>query len=159
MNYKTFLLLIVIGGLFSCQDKKPTAPIVQQEVKLDRETSSKIQIRESAKFVENWAELSNLELELKSLFSRSLKSEKDVELLKTRLEELKTTIPEKYKTPAISARIKVLETNIFMLEQSLKDGVVKGTDKKLVSVFKSYNTLVGQIEALIIKEKDYEKYK
>ena len=46
-----------------------------------------------------------------------------------------------------------------MLEQNLKDGYLEDLDQRLTRVQNTYNVFVEQIEALILKEKDYEKYR
>lgn len=148
-------------SLVACKDKSVDSVKEDNKhvVKIDSASNKKVAIKESASFVDDWAEIAGLELEIKQLFSREIATAKDVELLKTRLEELKQSIPEKFKKPAIEARVKVLETETSMLEQNLKDGVLNGVDDQLANVLNAYNTFVGQIEALIIKEKDYELYK
>jgi hypothetical protein len=80
-------------------------------------------------------------------------------LLLKLLEDLKKTYPERYKTPSIKARVKVLETEIFMLKQSLEDENLKTLDEKAIRIQQAYNIFIAKIEAIILKEKDYEKYR
>jgi len=160
MNKLIALLLIIT--LSSCKkdaDKTILTNETQQFSKTDSIKKKKINIASSADFVENWAEIISFEIELKRVLNTTIQTEKDIELLKKLLEDLKKTYPERFKTPAIEARIKVLETEILMLEQNLKDSSLKDLNHKLIRVQNTYNVFVGQIEALILKEKDYEKYR
>jgi len=160
MNKLIALLLIIT--LSSCKKDADTTILTnetQQFSKTDSIKKKKINIASSADFVENWAEIISFEIELKRVLNTTIQTEKDIELLKKLLEDLKKTYPERFKTPAIEARIKVLETEILMLEQNLKDSSLKDLNHKLIRVQNTYNVFVGQIEALILKEKDYEKYR
>ncbi len=159
MIYRIITILL-FASLMACK-KEPVvskAPNNSPVIKKDSTKHIKITIKESASLVDDWAEIAGLELEIKQLFSRDVANAKDVELLKTKLEELKKSMPEKFKKPAIEARVKVLETETLMLEQNLKDNIVPNINVQLKKVLLAYNTFVGQIEALIIKEKDYERY-
>lgn len=160
MIYRVIAVMFLVS-LMACKNKSVnnTEDKSKQVVKKDSVLNKQVTIKESASFVDDWAEIAGLELEIKQLFSREIATAKDVELLKTRLEELKKSIPEKFKKPAIEARVKVLETETLMLEQNIKDGMLSEVDGQLSNVLNAYNTFVGQIEALIIKEKDYELYK
>ncbi|MFD0963686.1 hypothetical protein [Pseudofulvibacter geojedonensis] len=160
MIYRIIAIMLFVSSI-ACK-KEPVVHETsnnQQEIKKDSTLNKKIAIKKSAPLVDDWAEIAGLELEINQLFSREISTVKDIELLKTKLEELKKSIPEKFKKPAIEARVKVLETETLMLEQGLKDNVVTNVDTQLNKVLLAYNTFVGQIEALIIKEKDYELYK
>lgn len=156
---KIVFILVILISASSCKKKSSNTKTVLPEVKIDSVKVGKISIKESSFFVDDWAEITSLESEIKLLLTKSLKSEKDVELLKAKVEEVKKSIPENFKTPAIQARIKVIETETMMLEQYLKDVEIKKATKQLERIFTSYNTFVGQIEAFIIKQKDYETYK
>lgn len=160
MIYRIVVIMLFVN-IIACKKDSAANKInnSQHEIKKDSISNKKITIKESASLVDDWAEIAGLELEIKQLFSRNIETVKDIELLKTKLEELKKSIPEKFKKPAIEARVKVLETEVLMLEQNLKDNIVKDVNVQLNKVLMAYNTFVGQIEALIIKEKDYELYK
>lgn len=149
-------------ALCACKKDTGKSTLINETPNVSEADSIKkksINIVSSINFVENWAEIVSFEAELKRVLGTTIQTEKDIELLKTLLEDLKKTYPERFKTPAIEARIKVLETETFMLEQYLKDGSLEDLDQKTTRVQDSYNVFVGQIEALILKEKDYEKYR
>ena len=88
----------------------------------------------------------------------NIQSEKDLELLKKLLGDFKETYPERFKTLTIEARVKVLETETLMFEQDLKDYNFSDVNNKKGRIQNAYNVFVGQIEAQIFKERDYEKY-
>jgi len=126
---------------------------------IDSVKINKLNIVSSTSFVENWAEIISFETELKRVLAINIQTGKDLALLKNLLEELKKTYPERFKKPAIEARVKVLETEILMLEQNLKDRSLIDIDSQLSRIQNAYNIFIKQIEALILKEKDYEKYR
>lgn len=147
--------------ILSCKKevKKSTKVIEESRVSaIDSVKKSKLDIVSSINFVENWGEIVSFETELKRVLATNIQTDKDVALLKSLLEELKKTYPERFKTPAIEARVKVLETEILMLEQNLNDRSLNSIDSQLSRIQNSYNVFVRQVEALILKEKDYEKY-
>ena len=155
------ITLILLIALSACKKDSNKSTLIDETPKVSEVDSIKkinIHIVSSTGFVEDWAEIISFETELRRVLGTTIQTEKDIELLKKLLEDLKKTYPERFKTPAIEARIKVLETEILMLEQHLKDGVLEDLDEKLIRVQNTYNVFVGQIEALILKEKDYEKY-
>lgn len=156
------ITLILLLALCACKKGSGKAILINETPKVSEVDSIKkkrINIVSSIGFVENWAEVVSFETELKRVLSTDIQTKKDVELLIKLLEDLKKTYPERFKTPAIEARVKVLETEILMLEQILIDGSLNGLDQKLTRVQDSYNVFVGQIEVFISKEKDYEKYR
>jgi len=156
------IALVFLIALCACKrdsGKSTSIKETQNISEVDSIKKRKIHIVSSTGFVENWAEIVSFETELKRVLGTTIQTEKDIELLKKLLEDLKKTYPERFKTPAIKARIKVLETEIFMLEQNLKDGYLDDLDQRLTRVQNTYNVFVEQIEALILKEKDYEKYR
>jgi len=156
------IALILLLALCACKKDSEKSTLIKEISSVSEVDSIKkksINIVSSANFAENWAEIVSFETELKRVLGTNIQTEKDIELLKKLLEDLKKTYPERFKTPAIEARIKVLETEILMLEQNLKDGSLEGLEQELTRVQNTYNVFVGQIEALILKEKDYEKYR
>jgi chromosome segregation ATPase len=163
MNTKMNKLITLILLIALCACKKDSAKSIliketPRVVKTDSIKNRVINIVSCTGFIENWAEIVSFETELKRVLGTTIQTEKDIELLKKLLEDLKKTYPERFKTQAIEARVKVLETEILMLEQYLKDGSLDDLNQKLTRVQNTYNIFVGQIEALILKEKDYEKY-
>jgi len=154
-----FILLIALCACKKDSGKSTLIKETQNVSTVDSIKKKNINVVSSTNFVEDWAEIISFETELKRVLSTNIQTEKDIELLKKLLADLKKTYPERFKTPAIEARIKVLETEILMLEQHLKDGALENLDDKLNRVQNTYNIFVGQIEALILKEKDYEKYR
>ena len=147
--------------ILSCKkDTKRNIPVIEKPPvsAIDSVKINKLNLASSTNFVENWAEIVSFETELKRVLATNIQTEKDLALLKTLLEELKKTYPARFKKPAIEARVKVLETEILMLEQNLKDRVLNDIQGQLSRIQSIYNVFIGQIEALILKEKDYEKY-
>jgi len=164
MNTKMNKLIALILLIALCACKKDTGKSIiiketQNVSEVDSIKNKNIHIVSSTGFVENWAEIVSFETELKRVLDTTIQTEKDIELLKKLLNDLKKTYPERFKTPAIEARIKVLETEILMLEQNLKDGYLEDLNQRLTKIQNTYNVFVEQIEALILKEKDYEKYR
>ncbi len=159
MNRYVFFIVFVV--FFSCKkDAKAikTAIIEDAIEQTDSVKFTTTNLRSSAKFTGDWAEILTFENELKRVLNAKLQTEKDVSLLKELLEKVKETYPEKFKTLPIESRVKVLETEILMLEQDLKDGFLADINSKKERVQKAYNIFVSQIETLLIKEKDYERY-
>jgi len=159
---KRLIALVFLTMLFSCKKEiKQTKTVVDTPLvtAIDSVKQKKLNIASSTNFIDDWAEIIAFENELKRVLVRNVQSEKDIELLKKLLEDVKKTHPKRFKTPAIEARIKVLETEVLMLDQSLKDLDLNGLNKSFLRIQDSYNIFIGQIEALIIKEKDYEKYR
>lgn len=156
------ITLIVLIALCACKKDTGKSILIKETSNVSKADSIKknvVNIVSCTSFVENWAEIVSFETELKRVLGTNIQTEKDIELLKTLLEDFKKTYPERFKTPAIEARVKVLETNIFMLDQSLKDGSLGDLNQKLTGVQNTYNIFIGQIEALILKEKIHEKYR
>lgn len=159
---KKVIVLIFLTMLLSCKKELKDSKIVIDTppvMEIDSAKQKKLNILSSANFVDDWVAIIAFENELKRVLVRNIQSEKDLELLKKLLEDIKKTYPKRFKTSAIEARIKVLETEILMLDQSLKDLVLTDLNDAFLRIQNSYNILVEQIEALIIKEKDYEKYR
>lgn len=159
MNRYVFFIVFVV--FFSCKkDAKAIKTAIIEEVveQTDSVKFTTTNLRSSAKFTGDWAEILTFENELKRVLNAKLQTEKDVSLLKELLEKVKETYPEKLKTLPIESRVKVLETEILMLEQDLKDGFLADINSKKERVQKAYNIFVSQIETLLIKEKDYERY-
>jgi len=159
---KRLIALVFLTMLLSCKKELKETKIVidtPQVTEIDSVKQKKLNIISSANFIDNWAEIIAFENELKRVLVRNIQSEKDTELLKKLLEDIKKTHPERFKTPAIEARIKVLETEILMLDQHLKDLALNDLNATFLRIQNSYNIFIEQIEALIIKEKDYEKYR
>jgi len=156
------IVLVLLIALCACKKDSRKSTLIketQNVSKVDSIKKKSINIVSSTGFVENWAEIVSFETELKRVLDTNIQTEKDIELLKNMLEDLKKTYPERFKTPAIEARIKVLETEILMLGQNLKDGSLEKLNQQLTRVQNTYNIFVGQIDALILKEKNYEKYR
>jgi len=159
---KRLIALVFLTMLLSCKKELNESKIVidaPQVTEIDSVKQQKLNIISSADFIEDWAEIITFETELKRVLVRNIQTEKDIELLKKLLEDIKKTQPERFKTPAIEARIKVLDTEILMLDQYLKDFALNDLNPTFLRIQNSYNIFVGQIEALIIKEKDYETYR
>jgi len=152
--------LILLLAFCSCKkgSKKSTVIIDTPTVSITNSIKKKTTLVSSIDFVENWAEIVSFETELKRVLNTNIQTEKDIELLIKLLGDVKKTYPDRFKTPAIEARVKVLETELLMLNQNLKDESLKNLNKSLNRLQNSYNVFIGQIEALIIKEKNYEKY-
>jgi hypothetical protein len=151
---------MTITLLFSCK-KEGHSTITSQEVTTkynDSLQKNNWTLKVSSKYTGDWIEIITFEDELKRVLNSNIQSEKDLELLKKLIDDLKKTYPERYKTPTIEARVKVLDTEILMLEQDLKDGFLTDVFNKKKRIQHAYNVFVGQIEALIFKERDYEKY-
>jgi len=159
---KRLIALVFLTILLSCKKELKESKIIidaPQVTEIDSVKQKKLNIIASANFIDDWAEIIAFESELKRVLVRNIQTEKDIELLKKLLEDVKKTYPERFKTPAIEARIKVLETEILMLDQYLKDHVLNDLNATFLRIQNSYNIFIGQIEALIVKEKDYEKYR
>lgn len=158
---KRFITLVFLTLLLSCKKDHNESEIIVDTPKvteIDSVKQQKLNIISSASFIDDWAEIIAFENELKKVLVRNIQTEKDIELLKKLLEDVKKTHPENFKTPAIEARIKVLETEILMLNQNLKNLEISDLNAIFLRIQNAYNIFIGQIEALIIKEKDYEKY-
>lgn len=159
MNRIIIIILILLS--FSCKKEEQSSTSEEKNdiVQNEGEQKPKRTIKQSSKLIDNWEEIIALESEVKRVASSNVKSAKDVELLKGLIVKLKESYPDRFKTLAIETRVKVLETEVLMLEQDLKLDITKNVDERLDRISESYNIFVEQIEALIIKEKDYEKYK
>ena len=158
---KRFITLVFLTLLLSCKKDHNESEIIVDTPKvteIDSVKQQKLNIISSASFIDDWAEIIAFENELKKVLVRNIQTEKDIELLKKLLADVKKTHPESFKTPAIEARIKVLETEILMLNQNLKNLEISDLNGIFLRIQNAYNIFIGQIEALIIKEKDYEKY-
>lgn len=159
MNKYTLITVLIL--LLSCKSETESVN-PSQDVNSVNENKSVQNVnwalKSSSEFTENWAEIIAFEDELKRVLTSEIQTEKDIELLKKIMGDVKSTCPERFKVPAIQARIKVLETEILMLEQELKDGVLTDVSNKKQHIQTAYNVFIGQIEALIYKERDYEKY-
>lgn len=155
------IVLVFFLVIMSCKKDQNNQEVIQQNSvtsKNDSIKKSNLSLNSSSQFTGDWVEIITFENELKRVLNSNITSEKDVFLLKDLLEKFKETYPERFKTLTIEARVKVLETEILMLEQDLKDGFLNDVSNKLVRIQKAYNVFVNQIEALILKERDYEKY-
>ena len=154
------VLILCLLLLCGCQ-KKQGKPQESHAPKIESDTTlTKTKLISGKQHIDDWAELLALESELEQVVTtRKIRSPKDLELLKKLLDDLKNNYDPKFKIMAIEARIKVLETEILMLEQDLKDNNLKAVDVKLERIRKAYNVFVNQIAAFIAKEKDYEKYR
>lgn len=155
------IILVFFTCFFSCKKDVKKSTLINENnnvVKNDSVKKITISIATSVNFADNWSEIVAFENELNRLVESSIQTEKDIELLKKLLQDLKDTCPERFKTNTIDVRIKVLETEVLMLEQSLKDQSLSKINTELSRILKAYNVFIWQIEALILKEKDYEKY-
>jgi len=159
---KRLIALVFLTMMLSCKKENSSLKKVDKRpvpIKIDSIKKIQLTIRSAAKFTDDWSEIITFENELKRVLVRNIQTEKDIGLLKKLLEDVKKTHPKRFKTLAIEARIKVLETEILMLDQSLKDLSLKDLNNTYLRIQNSYNIFIGKIEALIIKEKDYEKYR
>ena len=164
MNINMNKLIIVVLAIFlhACKkdvEKTITTKETSNASKLDSINKVPVNIISSEESIENWAEIVSFESELRRVLTTEISSEKDIELLIKLLEDIKKTYPKRFKTSIIEARVKVLETEIFILKQYLQDGSLKKIDEKSVRIQEAYNIFVEQIKSLILKEKDYEKYR
>ncbi len=154
------ITLIVLMAVYACKKDSVTTTKEKNNItKSDTTKKRSIVINSCEDFIVNWSEIISFESELRRVLITDISNEKDLELLLKLLEDLKKTYPERYKTPSIKARVKVLETEIFMLKQSLEDENLKTLDEKAIRIQEAYNIFVAKIEAIILKEKDYEKYR
>lgn len=156
-----YIVLIVVALLFSCK-KEVSGTITSEEtntvVQNDSLQKNNWTLKNSSEYTGDWAEIIAFEDELKRVLNSNVQTEKDLELVKKLIGDFKETYPERFKTLTVEARVKVLETEILMLEQDLKDGFLEAVSNKKSRIQKAYNVFVGQIEAQIFKERDYEKY-
>lgn len=154
------IALIVLMAVYACKKDSVTTNKEKNNIaKSDTTKKRSIVINSCEDFIVNWSEIISFESELRRVLITDISNEKDLELLLKLLEDLKKTYPERYKTPSIKARVKVLETEIFMLKQSLEDENLKTLDEKAIRIQEAYNIFVAKIKAIILKEKDYEKYR
>lgn len=156
-----YIILIVVAFLFSCKkDGKSTTAVqeVSSTVQNDSLQKNNWTLKNSSEYTGDWAEIIAFEDGLNRVLNSNIQSDKDIELLKKLLGDFKETYPERFKTLTIEARVKVLETEILMLEQDLKDFNLSEVNNKKGRIQNAYNVFVGQIEAQIFKERDYEKY-
>ena len=156
-----YIILMVVALLFSCKKGDGSSTATQEinsVIQNDSLQKTNWTINSSSKFTGDWAEIITFENELKRVLNSEIQTEKDVILLKKLMDDFKKTYPERFKTLTIEARVKVLETEVLMLEQDLKDGSFADVSNKKTRIQKAYNVFVGQIEAQIFKERDYEKY-
>ncbi|MGB0895820.1 MAG: hypothetical protein ACPGU9_05635 [Flavobacteriaceae bacterium] len=154
--------IIIILFLLICSCKKETSSTIsQQEISKESSNAQKgnLILKKCSEFTGDWAEIIAFEDELKRVLTTETQMDKDLELLKKLLEDFKKTYPKRFKTLTIEARVKVLETEILMLEQDLKDYNYSQITTKKGRIQNAYNVFVSQIEAQIYKERDYEKYK
>jgi hypothetical protein len=158
---KIYLLIFLL--IFTACSKDSKKEISQEKniknILTDSINKRNINIKSSEDFNESWSEIASFESELRRLLNTNFQTEKDIELLIKQLNDLKKTYPKRYKTPIIEARVKVLETEILILKQTLKDNVLSDLNNNSLRIQKAYNIFVTQIETQILKEKDYEKYR
>ena len=161
MFLKIYLLIFLL--IFTACSKDSKKEISQEKniknILTDSINKRNINIKSSEDFNESWSEIASFESELRRLLNTNFQTEKDIELLIKQLNDLKKTYPKRYKTPIIEARVKVLETEILILKQTLKDNVLSDLNNNSLRIQKAYNIFVTQIETQILKEKDYEKYR
>ncbi len=156
---KATILILIITTLFACKNDNVSTESTQKNNATINANEIKLEIITSDDFNEDWSELISFETELKRVISKPINSEKDIELLLKLLNEIKKNYPEKFKTPAIEARIKVLETYISMFSLSLKEGAFDKNDEHILEIKKAHNNFVNKIRSHILKQQDYEKYK
>ena len=143
----------------SCNKDKSQNEITNNNlVVFDSVNVKEVKLKPSETIVDDWAEIVVFENNLSKIQIGKVNEVKDIEALISALEALKESIPESFNSQPISVRIKVLETEILMLNQYLTDQDTKAVNDKISDVKQAYNIFVGQIEAYVIKEKDYEKY-
>ncbi len=146
--------------LFSCKKEGlQTEKENPFQKNIDSVTVSSITLKDGTLLISDWVELANFQEELNSVVTKNISSQKELEQLINLLNKLKETIPDKFNTPAINARIKVMETELLMFSQYVKEQDIKQALIRKTNFQKAYNLVVNQIEALLIKEKDYENYK
>ncbi len=156
---KKLISLFILMSLLACKKNSIELKEGSNTVKKNNSQKTTLSIISSEEFIENWSEIISFETELKKVLNTNLNSEKDLEQLIKLLEDLKKTYPEKFKTPTIEARVKVLETSILMLSQNLKEGTLNKVEVNLIEIQSAYNNFVNKIKAQILKEQDYEKYR
>lgn len=154
------VVLIAMLLLFSCKKEiKQHAVKVYDKIEKDTLITQAIPLLNASKKISNWIELSDFENELTSVSNTSIRSEKQLEQLINLLTKIKETTPDKFKTNSINARIKVMETELLMYNQYVKEQDLKNSKIRKLRLQKTYNVLVNQISAQLTKEKDYQKYK
>ena len=125
MNTKMnkLIALVLLIALCACKRDTQKSTLVEETPnvsKIDSTKKKSIHIVSSTGFVENWAEIVSFETELKRILGTTIQTEKDIELLKKLLEDLKKTCPERFKTPAIDARYKGFRNRNFNVRTKLK---------------------------------------
>ena len=155
------LFIISLVGLISCKKEvvQTTHKVITPATKIDAAPVTPVVLIDGTKIISDWLELDNFQSELQSVVSKQIESEKELEQLINYLNKLKETTPEKYRVPSVRARIKVMETELLMLNQYVKDQDYKSAAARKMRLQKAYNLFVKQLESLLIKERDYEKYK
>lgn len=159
----SFLLLIL-----SCsQNKQETSADnteVSQEVVLSKEAIASLRLTEyvldakAEKTLSTWQkynELEGLVSDVKNVDLTFFKDNKEV--LKSFLDDLKSTIPESINTPAIQARLKIVETMGYKLEDQVMLSQPKQAD--VLVAIKSFLEAVSNLNFQINKklERDSQK--
>jgi len=160
MKCKIVLIMCLILAV-SCKKeitKNQTVETEKNSLKEQVEVST-VALEDGTKLINDWVELANFQGELKSVSDKHITSEKELEQLINYVNKLKETLPKKFDNTAIKTRIKVLETELLMYNQNVKDQDFNLASKRKINLQKAYNVFVNQIKALLIKERDYEKYK
>ena len=153
------VIIISFLGLISCKKEgTQTTQIIEPLVKNDTIAVATIALSDGTKVISDWLELANFQSELKAVANKNITSEKELEQLINYLNKLKETIPEKFNKTAIQVRIKVIETELLMFNQYVKEQEYKLANERKNRLLKAYNLFINQLETLLIKERDYEEY-
>lgn len=159
-----FYLLSILLLMASCsQDtKKQDVDVTEKQTELlVKEDISAIKYTEyildskAVSVLDSWQKYKELETLFGNVKNANLSFFKDNhEVLKAFLDELKETLPEEANTPAIYARLKIIETFCYKIEDQLK---LSDIDKnELLGVIKeflmSYSNLNFQINKKFEKE-------
>lgn len=160
---KLYLLSILLL-LFSCsqdtkkQDVENSAKESELLVKEDISTlkyTEYILDFKAASNLDSWQKYKELETLSNNVKNANLSFFKDNhEVLTTFLDELKKTLPEEVNTPAIYARLKIIETYCYKIEDQLKlSDIDKNELLEVIKEFlKSYSNLNFQINKKFEKE-------
>lgn len=174
MNFKNLIksIAILFGfiSIFSCKEKNTnlnTNPTIYKEIKITTKDIENIKFTDYALSnlselkIENWLTFQELNSQVEILKKGDLAYFNDEnEILTTFLKELREEIPSDIDTPAINARLSVLETSFYKLE-----GInnLKNLDKETVltyikEVLVAHSNLILQINKKLEQDsQDIEK--